>query len=228
MLDPLVDGIWTLSQPMTAGSYNLGTKMTVVRMSDGGLLLVSPVALSEERRQAVAALGEVRHLVSPNLMHHLFIGHWKEAFPEATLWADAALAKKRKDLHIDRELGDEVPEEWAADLDLVNIRGMPQVRERMLLHRASGTLVQTDMVFNLDDRGWWTDLYLRMCGIKGRVGSSALLKLVTKDKAAAAACVDRVLAWDFDNMVVPHGDNVLGGAREQLRSGLSWLPLASA
>lgn len=228
MLEPLVDGVWTAHQDLTAASYNLGTKMTVVRLTDGGLLLVSPIRLEPELQAEVAALGEVRHLVSPNLFHHMFIGHWKAAFPQALLWGDAALAKKRKDLTIDRELGDEVPEEWAEDLDLVNVRGMPQVRERVLLHRRSRTLIQTDMVFNLDERGWWTDLYLRMCGIKGRVGSSALLKLVTKDKAAAAASIDTVLGWDFDNMVVPHGTHVMGDAKARLRDGLSWLPLASA
>lgn len=228
MLEALVDGIWTARVPLTAAGFNLGTRMTVVRLEDGGLVLISPVRLTPELQAAVSDLGPVGHLVSPNIMHHLFIGDWKAAFPEATLWADPALAKKRKDLVIDGVLTDEAPAEWGGELELVNVRGMPMVRERVFLHRASRTVIQTDLVFNLDDRGWWTNSYLSLCGIRGKVGTSYLLKAVTKDKAAAAAGVDAVLAWDFDNLVVAHGDCVVGGAKEQLRAGLSWLPLASA
>ncbi len=228
MLEALVDGVWTAHFPLSVMGLRLGTRMTVLRLSSGGLLLVSPVPITEELRAAVDAIGTVEHLVSPNLFHYMYINEWKQAYPEATLWAEAALADKKPEIKIDQVLGDEIPAVWANDLDMINVRGMPAVRERIFLHKGSGTLVQTDMVFNISDAGWMTNAYLSMCGIKGKVGSSYLLKMVTKDKPAAAGSIDEVLAWDFDNMVVPHGDNVVGGAREQLRAGLSWLPIGQA
>ena len=39
-------------------------------------------AIEEE----VRALGPVRHLVSPNKLHHLFLAAWRAKFPGAKLW----------------------------------------------------------------------------------------------------------------------------------------------
>ena len=38
----------------------------------------------------VRALGPVRHLVSPNKLHHLFLGAWQARFPDAKLWGTAS------------------------------------------------------------------------------------------------------------------------------------------
>ena len=46
--------------------------MAVARLSDGSVWVWSPVALTEELSSAVEAIGPVRHIVSPNKIHHLF------------------------------------------------------------------------------------------------------------------------------------------------------------
>ena len=69
------------------------TRMTLVRLSDGGLWLCSPIELTDELADAVQALGPVQHLVSPNKIHHLFLGQWAQAWPGAKLWASPGLAR---------------------------------------------------------------------------------------------------------------------------------------
>jgi len=39
-----------------------------------------------------------------------------------------------------------------------------------------------------------------------------------KDKDAVRATIARVLEWDFDKLVVTHGHNIAGGAKERFRA----------
>lgn len=64
-----------------------GTRMTIVRLADGGMWLHSPIAARDELVAAVEALGPIRHIVAPNKFHHLFVGEWLERFPYATSWS---------------------------------------------------------------------------------------------------------------------------------------------
>jgi hypothetical protein len=79
-----------------ASFYGLpySTRMAVIRLSDGSLFVWSPVALSTALRAAVDALGPVRHLVSPNALHHLFLAEWTSAYPEARLYASPPIVRR--------------------------------------------------------------------------------------------------------------------------------------
>lgn len=48
------------------------TRMTVIRLNDGALWVHSPIKLTPELQALVEALGEVRYLIAPNHLHHLF------------------------------------------------------------------------------------------------------------------------------------------------------------
>ena len=88
MLQPFGEDIWIADGPVTAtGGFRYGTRMVVIRLSDGGLFLWSPIPLSEPLRARIDDLGEVRHLVAPNALHHLFLGDWRRAYPAARLYA---------------------------------------------------------------------------------------------------------------------------------------------
>jgi len=47
--------------------------------------------------------------------------------------------------------------------------------------------------------------------------------LLIRDRAAARACMERILDWDFDRVIVAHGDVLAHGGREALRRGYAWL-----
>ena len=88
------------------------TRMVVVRLSDGDLFVWSPIPLSPPMRREVDKLGPVRHLVAPNLLHHLFLAEWKSAYPEARLYAAPGLRRRRGDLTFDCDLADTPNPRW--------------------------------------------------------------------------------------------------------------------
>jgi hypothetical protein len=98
------------------------TRMAVAKLSDNSAWVWSPVGRSEELASAVDAIGPVGQIVSPNKLHHLFLGEWAKRWPDARLYAPPGLARKRLDLRFDAELADEPDPAWAADIDQVIFR----------------------------------------------------------------------------------------------------------
>jgi hypothetical protein len=47
--------------------------------------------------------------------------------------------------------------------------------------------------------------------------------LLIRDHRAARQSLERILGWDFDRIVVAHGDVLSSGGRETLREGYAWL-----
>src|SRR5262249_39013454 len=63
------------------------TRMTVIRLSNGGLLRHSPIKFDGRLANELVGLGAVRHLVSPSQFHYAHIGEWAKAFANAVSWA---------------------------------------------------------------------------------------------------------------------------------------------
>lgn len=66
-------------------------------------------------------VGPVRHLYAPNLFHHSWIGDWARAYPTARVHAPAGVARKRRDLRIDRPHGSSVEPAFDGDVEEVPI-----------------------------------------------------------------------------------------------------------
>jgi len=130
------DRLWTCQMPLRLFGVELGTRMSVFRLSDegGGLWLHSPIALDRPLREELNALGRVRFVVCPNMGHHMFAGEYFGAYPDASFYAAPGLPEKRPDLPFNAVLGD-VPElGWAKDLDQALFRGNQMVREVVFCH----------------------------------------------------------------------------------------------
>ena len=124
MLREFGPGIWTSEGPVVSFfGFPYPTRMAAIKLSDGSLFVWSPITLSPLLKREIDALGLVRCLVSPNLLHHLFLGEWKAAYPDARLFAPPGLRKRRKALAFDADLGDTPDPLWAADIDQVLVRG---------------------------------------------------------------------------------------------------------
>jgi len=151
VLGAVADGLFVAEGP-TVDFYGFPypTRMVVARLEGGELWVWSPIELSEALRQEIDALGPVAHLTTPNRIHHLFLGPWKEAYPDAKLWAPPGLAKKRSDLTFDGELGDAPPGAWRGQIEQVVFRGSPFMQEVVFFHRASRTAVFGDLIENFE------------------------------------------------------------------------------
>ena len=223
-LIPLGKDLWVVERPQTFYGLSVGTRMTVIRLSDGRILLHSPVALDAELRAELDALGQVCLAVAPNRVHHLHAGAVALVYPETRLWVAPGLERKRPDLEFVAVLGDEAPEEWRGEVDQVFFRGRPYENEVVFFHRASRTLILCDLAFNFGPRAAApTRLLMKLLRSYGRFGPSKLDPLLIRDRDAARQSLEHILAWDFDRVVVAHGEVLESGGREALRAGYSWL-----
>jgi hypothetical protein len=198
--------------------------MTVIRLPGDRLLLHSPVALDADLRQRLDAIGRVSFAVAPNRLHHLHAGEVATAYPGARLWVAPGLERKRPDLVFEAILGDEPPEEWRGEVDQVFFRGRPYENEVAFFHRASRTLILCDLAFNFGPRtATPTRLLMKLIRSYGHLGPSKLDPLLIRDRQAARQSLEKILAWDFDRIIVAHGDVLESGGHEILRRGYAWL-----
>lgn len=221
-LQPIAKDLWTIEHTLRIAGLPIGTRTSVVRLADGGLLLHSPGPLDTSGRSALEGLGPVRALVAPNALHHFYVEENARAFPEARIYGAPGVAAKQPGVHFHEELGDTAPAAWSADLDQRLVRGMPGVDEVAFLHRASRTLLLTDLAFNVrHSDSAWMRLFMRLNGAYGRFGPTRMLKTRFRDRAALRASLERILAWDFDRVSVTHGEILEAGGREALRDAFA-------
>jgi hypothetical protein len=219
----LADGLWVAQAPLRFLGTHLGARMTVVRLSNGELWVHSPVAMNEALLQELKTLGQVRHIVAPNLFHHLFVSETATAFPDATLYAAPGLSDKRADIHFHETLGATVPAAWRGDLEFMRVDGT-SLGEMVFFHAASRTLISSDLVQNFGTpTHLWTRVYVGLQGLENRCGHSLIVKMTYRDKAAARGCIDALLDWDFDRVVLAHGNVISTGGKEKVREAFDWL-----
>jgi hypothetical protein len=224
VLTRLDDAIWTDAQPVRIVGMRLCANMTVLRLPNSSLLLHSPISMTPERREQIAALGRVAHLYAPNLFHHLHLGEWSEAFPEARVSAPALLAKKRPDLRIDRVHGAALEPALDGVVDEVEITGC-RLGESVLFHRASRTLLAADLVHNIGrPAGLWERVYTRTMGFHDQIALSRVIRWTAfSDRKAARRSIDRVLELPFERLLVGHGAPINADAKQSLRAAFTWL-----
>ncbi len=212
--------------PVSFFGFPYPTRMAVVRLTDGSAWVWSPIELSRELERAVESIGPVRHLVSPNKIHHLFLQQWTQRWPEARLYAPPGLARRRRDLHFHAELGDEPDSAWAADIDQTIFAGSIAMSEVAFFHRSSRTAIFGDLV-QRHDAARMTGLkgmLMRIDGLVGERGSTPReWRASFLRRGAARAARARVLAWQPQRLVIAHGACAQDGATEILARALAWM-----
>lgn len=223
-IHPLDEGLWVAEHPLRAQGIEVGRRMTVVRLGDGGLWLHSVARLTPDVREWLDGLGAVRFVVSPSRMHSRWMEDYREAYPEAALIAAPGLPAHRPDLDFDRVLGDALDPAWARELDQIEFPIRGEYREIVFFHRSTRTLILTDLCFNMPaGRGVVTTLTARLLGYYRDLGMSRLVRALIADRAAAREAARRILAWDFDRVIVGHGDIVESGGHAAVERAFGWL-----
>lgn len=209
-LDEVGPGLWTVRTPLRLAGAEFGTRMTVVRLGGDGLALIAPCPIDDALGAGLDRLGTVRALIAPNAFHHFYFADAARRYPEAARFlAEGVAAKLGEAAAGARTLGGEPDPLWKADLEQVRIEGAPASNEVVFFHPRSKTLVLTDLCFHFDPApGGWTGLFLRLAGAHGRLAVSRLMRLVLRDREQVRASLARILEWDFDRIVVTHGEIV--------------------
>src|SRR5687767_11179761 len=222
LLTNLADDLWVSERRLRFLGVETGSRMTIFRLQ-GGLVVHCPAPLTPELRAEVEALGDLKAIVAPSLFHHLGVKSWLEAWPQIVTCACPGLERKRSDLRWDRILGDAPEPEWAGELEQVYFGARTMENEVVFFHPKSRSLVCADSVFNLGGHpSAFTRFVARWLGAR-RPGATWLERLMIRDRKGAREQIDRMLAWDFDRIVLSHGPLIETGGREVLRRAYAWL-----
>ncbi|MBZ9997596.1 DUF4336 domain-containing protein [Mesorhizobium sp. BH1-1-4] len=221
-------GIWIADGPdvTAAAGFRYPTRMAVIRMSSGGLFVWSPTELTDAVRSEVDALGEVRFLIAPNSLHHVFLADWQRGYPDARVYASPGLREKRRDIRFDGDLGDRPAAEWAGDLDQVAMHGNRITTEIVFFHRASRTVLFTDLIQHFRP-GWfkgWRALVARLdLMVAAEPSVPRKFRAAFTDRPAARTAIARVLAWPAEKVLIAHGEPVTEGGQALIRRAFRWL-----
>ena len=227
MLRPIDVNLWVAEQSLRYYALNVGTRMTVIRLADRHLAVISPIQVTHELEHQLNELGTVRYVIAPNLYHYQFAAQFKALYPMAELWAAPGLGFKQPGLPIDRIIQRQ-HQSFVAGLDYLffdgfrtlGFTGAATLNECVFFHPFSRTLILTDTAFHFDHSfPWVTQLAARVLGSYATLSPSLLERMATQDKQAVRQSVEQVLAWDFDRVIMAHGSIIETGGRHQFRRG---------
>ena len=171
----------------------------------------------------------------------MYLASAQRAFPKAKTWICPGVESKCPGLRYDGLLGDLAPFDWLFEIDQVLVRGTRIMREIAMFHRASRTLILVDLIENFTDSTPHTGGALRFlfkywrCVMWNNPRPAPEYRMGWSDRQAAASSLRRILAWEFERIVLSHGDliesnahavaatawaGILSSNREQKRRGM--------
>mmetsp|Transcript_1502 Transcript_1502/g.4515 ORF Transcript_1502/g.4515 Transcript_1502/m.4515 type:complete len:384 (-) Transcript_1502:135-1286(-) len=156
-------GAFGFEQLLSFQNVSATVRMNAQRLEDGSLLVVAPVAPTEECLALLDEVGRVSHLVLPvtALEHKAFFGPFVRQFPRARVWvapgqygpfgASGSLPY-RVDGVLDGSRPEGFPEEFDYKLFFADLEGNAgPVSEVALFHRPTTSLFVTDAVSWIPD-----------------------------------------------------------------------------
>ncbi len=216
----LAPGLWLLERRLRLPpGLVLPVNTTIVRLRSGGLVVISPPAPDPATSAAIAALGPVEALVAPNSFHYVFAAGQLASFPGAKLFIAPGLAERVPELPPATSLGEAAPALWVGEIDQTIFGPVGAVAEVAFFHARSATLVMTDLAFNMRTiDGVYQTVAWRLGGVPAAFGPSRTARLsLLRDQGAARPHIQRIARWEFQRIVVAHGEPVETNAGGEFR-----------
>jgi len=213
------DDLWVHDDSMKLAGTKLRLRMTVVKLSDGSLWLHSVTALSPQLKQEIDQLGKVKYIVAACNAHNTWLQDWCEAYPDAEAYVSAGIPRKvpLSNYHI---LRDGLENVWSDDLEWEYMPGVPFFNETVFFHKQTRSLIVTDLIQNYPDEvptgfaGVMTKYIFQPMGFKGTCVAPPLkMGFMIKDKPKFAEFIRSVQDWDFERIIVTHGDIIEENAK---------------
>lgn len=234
-LKPAGPEIWVVDGP-SIDFYGLpfSTRMTVVRLADGGLWVHSPIPLEGALAAELAALGPVQALVAPNWIHYYYLPQWQARFPSAQTWAapgvQARAAKAGLTIRVDHTLGaEEAAAGWSGEIAALLVEGSSVHHEAVFFHKVSKTLVLTDLIENFEAAKLprWARPLVWLAGTRDPDGKAPIdmrwsFRLKRGGMARLRAALAVMLEWAPERVIVAHGRWYPQDGVKELRRAFRW------
>jgi hypothetical protein len=202
----------------------LPLRASIIKL-ENATILMSPVEMSNDEIKSIRASETITDIISPSLFHHHFAKEAIDDFPQAHLWAAPGLKEKCPDVPWQKTLTVD-PWPYNAELELLFIKGAPKINECVFYHRASHTLYVSDLCFNIENpKGFLTPITFRLLGSYKKFAVSNIWKKLVTDRKAFKASMDKLFSWNFDRIVMGHGEILELDAKARLKKSLQDLEL---
>lgn len=228
MFEEFGPDIWVVNGPTVtvAAGFHYPTRMAVIRLANGDLVLWSPTEPSSDLRAAVQALGTVRYLVPPNSLRHTFLGDWQQVYPEAKVYAPPGLREKRTDIRFDGDFSDGPIAAWKGQIDFAIMWGNRITTEVVFFHRKSASTIFTDLIQQFPP-GWfkgWRGLVARLdLMVSCEPSVPRKFRVAFTDRRAARDGLRLILAWPTKRVLMAHGSPVSYDGHALIRRAFRWL-----
>ena len=197
------------------------TRAIIIRLNQDKNAMISPVKVNPLRVKEVNSLGAISYLIAPNNFHHLYLNDWKKVYPEATIWGPTRLHKKRKDVAFVEGV---CPESDQIAIEI--FKGNNFIEETVFLHIPSKTLIVTDIIQNhlpSNNNSFWK-IIKRFAGILAPNGGAPIdLRLTTRNKTLARKSISKILTWDFNKIILGHGQCIDKNGKKYFENAFRWL-----
>lgn len=124
------------------------------------------------------------------------------------------------------EITNTTPELFSDEIDQVLFAGNRLFQEAVFFHKASRTLVLTDLMLNLkvDRVKFWPKLFLKFEGaVFPNGGVTRLYRWLTLDRATAQQAMAQIQAWAPKQITFCHGEPFLQDAQDLINTQFRWL-----
>lgn len=220
VITPIAENLWCKTYPLKMLGLELGRRVTIVRLSSGKLVIHSTAPFTAGDVAEVRALGQPGWILDAILRHDTFAAQGHAAFPDVPFLAPRGFPDVVK--FITRPIVPP-PAEWNGELEVIELDGMREARETVFFHHASRTLIVADLMFHFPEHGpWWKEFMLKAGAVAGEhdPGMPRSFKHAISDREALKRSLARVMAWDFDRVIVGHGEIVERDGKAQMSAML--------
>ncbi|KAJ7484534.1 hypothetical protein FB451DRAFT_1555033 [Mycena latifolia] len=212
--------ITTFSKPFVRFSFlPWGGRSTAIRLSTGDVWVLASTPLTHDTKAAIDRLGPVKWIMAGDAVHHMFLGQFKKAYPEAKVIGVEALVEKKKaeGLELDGAYGADLAGTkygFEDEIYACYFSGFAN-KDVAWFHAASKTLVVADLLFNLPG----TEQYSN--STRGGALHKRFVWGEGKDKAAMTRDAKTVLGWAPERIIMCHGDVIETDATKAWASAYS-------
>ncbi|KAJ7598648.1 hypothetical protein C8J56DRAFT_814806 [Mycena floridula] len=217
--------IWTFSRPFARfGIVPVGGRSTAVKLDAGDVWVLASTPLTEDTKSTLDNLGPVKYIMAGDIVHHIYLGEFKKAYPDAKVIGMEGLAEKKakEGLKLDGAYGSDPAGTLYGFEDEIKscyFSGFMN-KDVAWYHVASKSLIVADLVFNLPG----TEQYSKSTAyssipLTGKMGPSSWLHQkflwgAGTDKEAMAKDAKTVAEWDFERIIMCHGDVIETDAKK--------------
>jgi hypothetical protein len=215
----LAQNLWVMPYSLRLLGADFGRMVSVVRLHSGELVIHSAGPFTPEDVASIQRLGKPGWLLEAMIWHDTFARQGREAFPNIPFLAPEGFSEL---VGFPTEPLVPAPAAWGNELEVLRLEGIPRIREHVVFHRPSGTLIVADLLFNFgpETSPWTRFLALCAVGSKHRPGMSRPFRMMIGDKAAFQRSMETLMRWEFDRIVVGHREIIESDGKRLLSGAL--------